>query len=154
MGKLRTRILAGGAVAVFAGATAFAVTSSAGTATAAQTAALTTTTATAGTATAKASTALSIAARTPAIKAGRPDLVTGKLTRSGGSAVGRRVVELYRYDAKQRKWVPARAQLTRKGGAIRFIVRPAVTAKYELVYHGNAKLAAAHSAAVTVTVTK
>jgi hypothetical protein len=42
-----------------------------------------------------------------------------------------------------------RVNLTRKGGGVRFAIRPLVTAKYELVYHGNATLAAAHSSSRT-----
>jgi hypothetical protein len=147
MRKLRTRILAGGAVAVFAGVTAFAVTSTADATTTAKTTALTVSTA-------KTSTALSIAVRKTTITAGRRDVISGKLTKAGEAPVGRRVVELYRYDAKQKKWLPVRAQLTRKAGAARFIVRPLVTAEYELVYHGSAKLAPSHSTPVTVTVTR
>ena len=146
MRKLRSRILVGGAVAALAGATAFAVTSTADATTTAKTTALTTTTA-------KTGTTLSIAARKTAIKAGEKDMISGKLAKAGDTPVGRRVVELYRYNAKQKKWVPARAKLTREAGGARFIVRPRVTAEYELVYHGNATLAASHSAPVTVTVT-
>ncbi len=146
MRKLQTRILAGGAVAVFAGATAFAVTSTAD-ATTAKTTALTASTA-------KTSTALSIAARKTTIRVGRRDIISGKLTKAGETPIGRRVVELYRYDAKRKKWLPVRAQLTRKAGAARFVVRPLVTAEYEMVYHGSAKLAPSHSTPVTVTVTR
>lgn len=146
MRKLQTRILVGGAVAVFAGATAFAVTSTAD-ATTAKTTALTASTA-------KTSTALSIAARKTTIRVGRRDIISGKLTKAGETPIGRRVVELYRYDAKRKKWLPVRAQLTRKAGAARFVVRPLVTAEYEMVYHGSAKLAPSHSIPVTVTVTR
>lgn len=147
MRKLRTRILVGSAVAVFAGATAFAVTSTADAATTAKTTALTASTA-------KTSTSLSIAVRKTTITAGRRDIIGGKLAKAGEAPVGRRVVELYRYDAKRKKWLPVRAQLTRKAGAARFVVRPLVTAEYELVYHGSAKLAPSHSTPVTVTVTR
>jgi hypothetical protein len=148
MRKLRTRILVGGAVAVFTGATAFAVTSTAdATATTATTVALATTAA-------KTSTTLSISARKATIESGRRDVISGKLAQAGGVPVGRRVVELYRYDASQKKWVLARVKLTHKAGGARFIVRPLVTAEYELVYHGNDKLAGARSAPVTITVTK
>jgi hypothetical protein len=145
MRKVRTRIAGGGAIAVFAAATAFAVTSTADATTTAKTTALTTTTA-------KADTTLSVTARKTTITPGRRDVISGKLTRAGDTPVGSRVVELYRYDAKQTKWVPVRARLTRKAGGARFVVRPLVTAEYELVYHGNATLAASHSAPVTVTV--
>jgi hypothetical protein len=147
MRKLRTRVLVGGAVAVFTGAAAFAVTSTADATTTAKTAALTASTARTG-------TALSIAARKTTIAAGEKDIIGGKLTKAGEAPVGRRVVELYRYDTKRKKWFPVRAQLTRKAGAARFVVRPLVTAEYELVYHGSAKLAPSHSTPVTVTVTR
>lgn len=152
MRKLRTRILVGSAVAVFAGATAFAVTSTADATTTAKTTALTA--GTAKTSTSKTSTSLSIAVRKTTITAGRRDIIGGKLAKAGEAPVGRRVVELYRYDAKRKKWLPVRAQLTRKAGAARFVVRPLVTAEYELVYHGSAKLAPSHSTPVTVTVTR
>jgi hypothetical protein len=147
MRKLRTRILVGGAVAVFAGATAFAVTSTADATPTAKTTALTASTT-------KTGTALSITARKTTIAAGQRDIIGGKLTKAGEAPVGRRVVELYRYDAKRKKWLPVRAQLTRKAGAARFVVRPLVTAEYELVYHGSAKLAPSRSTPVTVTVTR
>ncbi len=148
MGKLRTRILVGGAVAVFAGATAFTLTSTAGaTTTTAEAAAFTSPTA-------RTATTLSISASKTTIRAGQRDIISGKLAKAGGAATGRRVVELYRYNAKQKKWVPVRAKLTYRAGGARFIVRPLVTAEYELVYHGNATLAASHSAPVTVTVTR
>lgn len=150
MRKLRMRILVGAAVAVFAAATAFAVTSTADATTTANTVALTTTANTA--VTAKIDTTLSITVAKPTIKAGRIDIIRGTLT-TGGAPSGRRIVELYRYNAKTKKWVPVRVRLTHKGGAVRVAVRPLVTAQYELVYHGNAKLAAAHSSPVTVTVT-
>lgn len=145
MRKLRSRILVGGAVAALAGATAFAVTSTADATTTAKTTALTTTTA-------KTGTTLSIAARKTTITAGERDVISGKLAKAGDTPAGRRIVELYRYNVKEKKWVPVRAKLTRKAGGARFIVRPLVTAEYELVYHGNAALAASHSAPLTVTV--
>ena len=149
MGKLRTRILTGGAVAVFAGATAFAVTSTAdATTTPAATATALTATA------AKTSTTLSASARKATITAGRRDVIIGKLAQAGGTPVGRRVLELYRYNPETKKWVLTRVKLSHKAGEVRFIVRPLATAEYEVVYHGNDKLAGSRSAPVTVTVTK
>ncbi len=151
MRKLRTRILTGGAVAVFAGATAFAVTSTADATTttpaATAAAALTATTA-------KTGTTLSASARKATIPAGRRDVIIGKLAEAGGIPVGRRVLELYRYNPETRKWVLTRVKLSHKAGEVRFIVRPLVTAEYEVVYHGNDKLAGSRSAPVTVTVTR
>lgn len=150
MRKLRTRIGVGAAVAAFAGAAAFAAVSVTDGGSTASTAALTTTTQMATTA--KAGTTLSIAVRKTPIQAGRPDLISGTLT-TGSTPNGRRIVELYRYNPKTKKWFPARVNFTRKGGSVRFLIRPLATAQYELVYHGNAKLAPAHSTPVTVTVT-
>lgn len=149
MRKLRTRILTGGAVAVFAGATAFAVTS---TADATTSSAATATALTA--ATAKAGTTLSASVRKATIPAGRRDVIVGKLAQAGDAPVGRRVLELYRYNPSTKKWVLTRVKLSHKAGEVRFIVRPLVTAEYEVVYHGNDKLAGSRSAPVTVTVTK
>lgn len=151
MRKLRTRIVVGAAVATFAGAVTFAAVSLTGGASTADAVALTTTT-TQTAIVAKAGTTLSVAARKTAIQAGRLDVISGTLT-TGTVPNGRRIVELYRYDAKTGKWFPARVNLTRKGGGVRFAIRPLVTARYELVYRGNAKLAASHSSPVTITVT-
>lgn len=154
MRKLRTRIMVGAAVATFAGAAAFAAVSMTDDATAANTVALTTTNnSTANTAvTAKAGTALSVEVSKPTIAAGRLDVISGTLT-AGSTPARLRIVELYRFDRKTGKWIPARVNLTRKGGVVRFAIRPLVTAEYELVYHGGAKLAPVRSAAVTITVT-
>jgi 5-hydroxyisourate hydrolase-like protein (transthyretin family) len=145
MGKLRTRILAGGAVAVFAGATAFAVTSSAGASTAAQDAALTTT---AG----KTGTALSIAAARTTDPAGQPDSISGTLTANGKPAEGKAVV-LYAYSDRLHRWRPARVKKTSAAGEVTFAGRPAKTRKYELVFRGDQDLAPVTSSAVTVSVT-
>jgi hypothetical protein len=151
MRKLRTRILIGAAVATFAGSAAFAAVSMTDDGTTANTVALTTA-ANQASVTAKTGTTLSIAAGKSTIAAGRLDVISGTLA-TGSAPDGRRIVELYRYNGKTGKWVPVRVNLTRKGGAVRFAIRPLVTAKYELVYHGNATLGAAHSNPVTVTVT-
>lgn len=152
MRKLRTRILVGAAVATFAGTAAFAAVSMTDDGATANTVALTTTTNQASVA-AKTGTTLSVAVGKTTIAAGRLDVITGTLA-TGSAPDGRRIVELYRYTGKTGKWVPVRVNLTRKGGAVRFAIRPLATAKYELVYHGNATLAAAHSSPVTVTVTR
>jgi 5-hydroxyisourate hydrolase-like protein (transthyretin family) len=145
MGKLRTRILAGGAVAVFAGATAFAVTSSAGAATTAPTAALTSSTA-------KTGTALSIKAAQASVAAGQPDGISGTLTAGGKPAAGK-VVELYAYSDRLHKWRPVRVRRTSESGEVTFTGRPAKTRQYELVFHGNQALAPVTSSTVTVTAT-
>jgi 5-hydroxyisourate hydrolase-like protein (transthyretin family) len=144
MRKLRTRILVGGAVAVFAAATAFAVTSAAGATTTTKTAALTTTTA-------KTGTTLSVTAAESTIKAGQKDTVSGTLLAAGNPAAGK-VVELYRYNDRLQRWRLIRVKLTSKTGAVTFTVDPYSTREYELAYHGNSTLAAAKSSATTITV--
>jgi hypothetical protein len=146
MRKLRTRILVGGAVAVFAAATAFAVTDTA-VATTAKTAALTTTTTTA-----KAGTTLSVMAGGSTIQAGQKDSISGTLL-AGGNPAATKVVELYRFNYRLQEWRPMRIKLTNPAGVVMFEVRPGITRKYELVYHGNSTLAASTSGVVTVTVT-
>ena len=144
MRKLRTRILVGGAVAVFAGATAFAITSTADATTSTKTAALTTTTA-------KTGTTLSATAAQSTIQAGQADTITGTLLAGGNPAPGR-LVELYRYSDRRQRWRLIRVKLTSKTGAVTFTVRPEITRRYELVYHGNSTLAASTSGAATITV--
>jgi hypothetical protein len=144
MRKLRTRTLVVGAIAVFAAATAFAVTSTADATTTAKTTALTTTTA-------KTNTVLSIMAGESTIKAGEKDGISGTLLAGSSPAVGR-VVGLYRYSYRLRKWRLIRIKLTSKAGAVTFTVHPDITREYELVYHGNSTLAASTSSATTITV--
>ena len=144
MRKLRTRVLVGGAVAVFAAATAFAVTSTADATTTAKTAALTTTAA-------KTGTTLSVTAGQSTIKAGQKDTVSGTLLAAGDPAAGK-VVDLYRYSDRLQRWRLIRVKLTSKAGAVTFTVRPGITRRYELVYHGNSALAATTSGATTITV--
>jgi len=155
MRKLHTRILVGAAVAACTGGAAFATVSVTDHPTTANTVALTNTaSSTATTATeAKVGTTLSIAVTKATTAAGRLDVISGTLT-TGTAPSGKRIVELYRYNATLKKWVPARVNLTRKGGGVRFAIRPLTTAEYELVYHGNTDLAAAHSVPVTITVTE
>lgn len=148
--KLRTRILVGAAIAGIAGAGAFTAVRVTDGATTANTALTTTTTRTA--VTAKTGTTLSIAVSKSAVAAGRLDIISGTLT-TGSAPDARRIVELYRYDTKAERWIPVRVNLTRKGGLVRFAVRPLATAEYELVYHGNEALAASRSSQITITVT-
>ena len=157
MRKLRARILAGGAVAVLAGATAFAVTSTAGATTTARATALAVAPAKAGTTvqagtTVKTGTTLSVAAGRPAIKAGERDTISGTLL-AGGNPAASRVVELYRYNDERRRWRLVRIKLTGKDGTVTFTVRPGITRQYELTYRGNPALAPATSGKATVTVT-
>jgi len=144
MRKLRTRILVGGAVAVFAGATAFAITSTADATTSTNTAALTT-------GAAKTGTTLSATAAQSTIQAGQADTITGTLLAGGNPAPGR-PVELYRYNDRRQRWRLIRVKLTGKTGAATFTVHPYATRRYELVFHGNSTLAAAASGAAAITV--
>jgi hypothetical protein len=144
MRKIRTRILVGGAVAVFAGATAFAVTSTADATTGTNTAALTTITA-------KTGTTLSATAAQSTIDAGQRDTISGTLLAGGNPAPGR-VVGLYRYNDRRQRWHLIRVKLTSKTGAVTFNVEPFISRKYELVYHGTSNLAAATSGTATITV--
>jgi hypothetical protein len=152
MRKLRTRILVGAAVATFAGTAAFAAVSTADASTAGKTVAMTTTAAQADASTAKTATALSIAERKATITSGQWDVIRGRLT-TASTPTGRRVVELDKYNPTLKKWQVVRMKLTGKAGRIRFAVRPLATSEYEIVYHGNTKLAASRSNPITVTVT-
>jgi 5-hydroxyisourate hydrolase-like protein (transthyretin family) len=144
MRKLRTRILAGGAVAVFAAATGFAVTSAAGTTTTVRTAALTSSSP-------KAATTLSITAGESTVKAGEKDSISGTLLAAGSPARGK-AVGLYRYNSQLGRWRLIRIKLTSKTGTVAFIVHPEITREYRLMYHGNPTLAASASGTVTITV--
>jgi 5-hydroxyisourate hydrolase-like protein (transthyretin family) len=145
MRKLRTRVLVGGALAVFAAATAFAVTSAAGAATATKTAALTTTAARTG-------TTLSVTAAQSTISGGQKDTISGTL-RAGGNPASGKVVGLYRYSDRLHRWRLIRVRLTSKTGTVTFTVHPYLTRQYELAYRGNSTLAATKSSVTTITVT-
>jgi hypothetical protein len=146
MRKPRTRTLIAAAAVAAATATAgFMIASTAGAST-------TTTTGTLAAATAKAGTTLSITAGQSTIAAGQQDTVSGTLL-SGGSPDPRRVVDLYRYSDRLHRWRLVRIRLTNPAGTVTFHVSPAVTRRYELVYHGNSTLSAARSGVVTVVVT-
>ncbi len=146
MRKPRTRtLIATAAVGAATAAAAVTIATSAGATTPATTSALTAVTGNAG-------TALSIAAAKPTIAVGQKDTVSGTL-RSGGAAPGHRVVELYRYDARQHRWRLVRIKETAANGSVQFTVSPLETARYELGYRGNGQLAAARSGAVTIAVT-
>ena len=142
----RTRTLIATAAVAAATATAgFMIATTAGAST-------TTTDSTLTAATVNTGTTLSITAGHSTIAAGQRDSISGTLL-AGGSPAGHRVVILERYNDRAHKWRPIRIKLTNKAGAVTFSVRPAMTSKYEIVFRGNSKLAAAHSSVVTITVT-
>ncbi len=85
------------------------------------------------------------------IVVGQKDLLTGTLL-SGKTPLVKKVVELYRWGVKAKKWIPVEVDLTGKYGHVFFIVKPAATTRYEMVFHGTPKFAASHSNVVTVLV--
>jgi hypothetical protein len=99
----------------------------------------------------KAPTTLSITTAKAKIIVGQKDLITGTL-QSGKTPLANKVVELNRFSVKLKKWVPVEVDLTGKFGHVFFIVRPLVTTRYLLVFHGNAKYAASRSGPATVLV--
>ena len=142
----RTRTLIAAAAVAAATATAgFMIASTAG-------ASITTTTGTLTAASAKAGTQLSVTAGQSTIAAGQLDSISGTLT-SGGSPEAHRVIGLYGYSDRLHRWRLIRIKLTSQAGTVKFDIRPAVTRKYALVYHGNSSLGAARSGVVTVVVT-
>lgn len=146
MRKPRARtLIATAAVAAASAAAAVMIVSTAGASTPATTDALTAATGNTG-------TTLSIVAGESTIAVGQRDTVSGTL-RADGAAPGHRVVDLYRYSSRLNRWRLVRIKETSAAGSVQFTVSPLITAKYELVYHGNAKLAAARSGVATIAVT-
>jgi len=94
-------------------------------------------------------TTLSIVESRLRIKAGQRDVIAGRLA-SRGIGLGKHVVFLDRWTGK--RFVPIRAEITGPKGGVAFSVWPRVTARYELVYRGNAVFAPTHSGVVTVKV--
>ena len=96
-------------------------------------------------------TTLSIVQSRNHIKAGQADVISGRLA-SRGIGLGQHVVYLDRIAGKL--LVAVRAEVTGPHGGVSFTVRPDVTARYELVYRGNAAFDPTHSGIVTVRVIK
>jgi hypothetical protein len=94
-------------------------------------------------------TTLSIVESRNVIRDGQRDVISGRLA-SRGIGLDKRLVFLDRVYG--RTLVPVRVGLTGPRGGISFSVWPNVTARYELVYHGNAVTAPTHSGVVTVRV--
>jgi hypothetical protein len=94
-------------------------------------------------------TTLSIVESRNVIKAGQKDVISGRLAHDG-AGLGGHVVFLDRLSGG--RFVAVQAGLTGKHGGVSFTVRPDVTARYELVYRGDAVLSGTHSGVVTVKV--
>jgi hypothetical protein len=146
MRKPRARTLIATAAVAAATATAvFMIATTAGAST-------TTTADTLTAATGNTGTAFSIVASESTIAIGQKDTISGTLT-ANGAAPGHRVVELLGYSSRQSRWRVVRIKETNANGTVQFTVRPLGTARYELGFRGNAKLAAVRSGAVTIAVT-
>ena len=100
---------------------------------------------------AKSPTTLSIVEAKAKIVVGQKDVITGTLL-SGKTPLVKKVVELYRYGVKAKKWIPVEVDLTGKFGHVFFTVKPAATTRYQAVFHGTPKFAASHSNIATVLV--
>jgi hypothetical protein len=86
------------------------------------------------------------------IVVGQPDVITGTLL-TGTKPVTGKVVWLYRWDAKTKKWISVEVDLTGKYGHVSYTVKPATTTSYELVFRGTANFAPSRSDVATITVT-
>jgi hypothetical protein len=95
-------------------------------------------------------TTLSIVESKNVIKAGKTDRISGRLAVRGGAGLAGRVVFLDRVEGKT--LVQVQVQTTGPAGGVAFTVAPGVTARYELVYKGNAAYYPTHSGIVTVKV--
>ncbi len=94
-------------------------------------------------------TTLSIAESKTSIKAGQADAVSGRLTH-GTAGVAGRIIYLDRVVGAT--LVQVQVGTTGPAGGVAFTVKPGATARYELVYKGNAVYAPTHSGIVTVKV--
>lgn len=142
----RTRtLIAAAAVAAVTATAGFVIASTAGASTTTTAGTLTAASATAG-------TQLSITTGQSTIAAGQQDSISGTLTANGSPQPGR-LVGLYRYSDRLHRWRLVRIKRTDQAGTVKFDIRPAVTRKYALGFHGNSTLAAVRSGVVTVVVT-
>jgi hypothetical protein len=110
-------------------------------------------TASAATTVAKAPTTLSIVESKARIVPGHLDVIGGVLM-TGKNRLAKRTIDLYRYAAKTMTWVLAGADRTSKTGKASFLVKPASTSEYLLVFHGSKTLAASRSAMARVVVAR
>jgi hypothetical protein len=94
-------------------------------------------------------TTLSIVESKSVITAGQTDEVSGRLVHAGVGLGGRNV---YLYRLYGTTLVLKQVEVTGPAGWAAFTVRPGITARFELVYKGNAVYAPTHSGIVTVKV--
>jgi hypothetical protein len=97
----------------------------------------------------RAHTTLSIVESRTHIKAGQTDEVSGRLA-THGVGLGGRTIYLDRVYGTS--LVQVQVGTTGPAGGVVFTVRPGITARYELVYKGNAIFDPTHSGIVTVRV--
>jgi hypothetical protein len=94
-------------------------------------------------------TTLSIVESKTSIFPGGKDTISGQLKADGKDAAGKAIL-LFRFvDGKAHL---LQAHVTGKLGNVSFVVKPAHTTKYELVFLGNSKLDPTHSGIVTTVV--
>lgn len=96
-------------------------------------------------------TTLSIVAARTSITVGQVDTIAGVL-KSHRTPLAHRVIVLDRFEA--RKWRPIEEKYTGKFGGVDFVVKPAVTSAYKLVWRGGSVYAPTHSGVVVVRVKK
>jgi hypothetical protein len=106
--------------------------------------------ASAATATPRVHTTLSIVESKNVIAAGKTDRISGRLAVRGGPGLAGRTVYLDRFEGTT--VVVRQVGTTGPGGGVAFTVTPGVTARFELVYLGNATYDPTHSGIVTVRV--
>lgn len=96
-------------------------------------------------------TTLSIVEARTSITFGQTDTIAGVL-KSHRTPLAHRVIILDRLEGKQ--WRPVQAKYTGKFGGVDFVVKPAFTSAYKLVWRGGPDYAPTHSAIAIVRVRK
>lgn len=101
----------------------------------------------------KAPTSLSMTASAARVVPGHKDVIDGLLL-SGTTPQAAKTVDLYRYDAMTKRWAWVGMSRTDTTGMAAFTIRPARTADYRLVFHGNMALDASHSTTTRIVVAR
>jgi hypothetical protein len=96
-------------------------------------------------------TTLSIVEARTSITAGQTDTIAGVL-RSHRTPLAHRAIVLDRLEGRQ--WRAVQAKYTGKFGGVDFVVKPAATSAYKLVWQGGPNYAPTHSAIAIVRVRK